>query len=83
MAELAACYAGTQTIVADTNRFVLEGVSEVVMALGHGSNKDTNAFLWPQCFKIVLTPNDGGFETHRDFAAVRREMIRDRVFNNS
>ena len=83
MAELAACYAGTQAIVADTDRFVLEGISKVIMALGHGPNEDADALLRCQGLEIILHSYHGGLKTHCHFAAVGRKMIRDRVFNNS
>lgn len=72
MAELATGHTGTQTIVADTDGVVLEGVGEVVVSLGHGSDEDTDALLGTQRFDIVPSAHDGRFVTEGDLAAVRR-----------
>jgi hypothetical protein len=45
MTKLAASDAGTQAIVADTDGFVLELISKVVFALGHGSNENAYALV--------------------------------------
>ena len=45
IAELSACYTGTQAVVADGDGVVNELVCEVVLALGHSANKDTDTLL--------------------------------------
>lgn len=45
MAELAACDTGTQAVVTDGNRVILEGVGKVIVSLGHGTHEDTDALL--------------------------------------
>lgn len=45
MAELAARDAGRETVVADGDLLVYELVGEVVRALSHGSDKDTDTLL--------------------------------------
>lgn len=44
MAKLAAGHAGTQTVIADTDGFILEFISKVVLPFGHGADEDTDAF---------------------------------------
>lgn len=83
VAELAAGNAGTQAVVADTYRLVLERVGEVIVALRHGTNKDANALLRPQRLEVVPNPDHGRFKTHRHLAAVGRQMIRDRILDYS
>lgn len=45
MAEFAACDTGGQAVVADRNLLVHVFVREVIRALRHGPNKDTDALL--------------------------------------
>ena len=47
MAKLATCNTGTETVVADTDRFVLELIGKVILAFCHGTYKDTHTFFWP------------------------------------
>ena len=39
MAEFAACDAGTEAVITDTDGLVLESVGEVVFAFGHSTDK--------------------------------------------
>lgn len=82
MAELAASHTGTETVVADTDGVVLEGVGKVVVALGHGTNENGNALFRVQRLEVILSADHGGIKTHRDLAAVGRQVVGDRVFNN-
>jgi hypothetical protein len=45
MTELAACDTGTQTIIADTDCIILEGVREIIPTFGHGTDENTNTLL--------------------------------------
>jgi len=72
MAELAAGDAGGQTIIADGNCVVLEVVGKVILALGHGANKDTDALLGIKSLDVILDTDDRTLETQRDFSTERR-----------
>ncbi|KAG9796246.1 hypothetical protein KCU88_g352, partial [Aureobasidium melanogenum] len=74
MAELAAGDAGTETVVADTNSLVLEGIGKVVFALGHGTDKDADALVGAQGVDVISDSDDVGIETQRHFPAVRRKV---------
>ena len=83
MAELATGHTGTQTIVTDTDGVVLEGVGEVIVSLGHGSDEDTNALLGAQRFDIVPGAHHGGFVTEGDLAAVGGQVVGDGVLDDA
>lgn len=72
MAEFAARNTSAQTVVADTDRIILERVRKVIMALCHGTDKDTDTLLGTQGIDVVLDPHDWGFVTEGDFTAVGR-----------
>lgn len=82
VAELAAGHTGTETVVADTDGVVLERVSKVIVALGHGTNEDGDALLGTQRLDVVLRTDHGGVETHGDLAAVGREVVGDGVLDD-
>jgi len=75
VAELAARDAGAQAVVADTDRFVLECVGEVVLAFSHGSDKDADAFLGRKTLDVISYSDHLGIETQSDLAAVWWEMV--------
>lgn len=70
MAELAASNTGTETVVANSDSFILEFIGKVIATLGHGSDKDTNALLRTEGADIFVDSNDRSFETQSDLAAV-------------
>lgn len=82
MAELAACDTGTQAVVTDGNRVVLEGVGKVIVSLGHGTHEDTDALLGAQRFDVVASAHHGGFETEGHLAAVGGEVVGDGVLDD-
>lgn len=82
MAKLAAGDTGTQTVVADTDSVILEGIGEVVMALGHGTDKNRNTLLRTEGFDIILGADNGRLETHGDLAAIGGQVVGDRVLDN-
>jgi len=63
MAELAARYTGTETVVADTNCIILERVRKVILTLSHGPDKYTDALLGTERLKVVLASHNRGFVT--------------------
>jgi hypothetical protein len=82
VAELAASHTGTQTVVADTDGVILERVGKVVVAFGHGTDEDRNALLGTQRLNVVLGADHGGIETHGHLAAVRGQVVGDRVLDD-
>jgi len=82
MAELATCYASTQTEVANTDCVVLEFVSEIVLAFGHGTDEDADALLRVQSLDIVGHSHNGCFETQSNLPAVRWQVICNRILND-
>lgn len=82
MAELAASHTGTETVVADGDGIVLEGVGKVVVTLGHGADKDGNALVRPQGLNVVPGADDGGIETHGHLAAVRGQVVGNGVLDD-
>ena len=82
MTELAACDARTQTVVADTNGVILERVRKVILALGHSSNKYTDALFGAQRLDVILDSHNRGFVTERHLAAVWRQMVGDWVLDD-
>lgn len=82
VAELAAGHTGTETVVADTDRVVLERVGKVIVALGHGTDKDGDALLGTQRLDVILGADHGGVETHGHLAAVGGQVVGDRVLDD-
>jgi hypothetical protein len=82
MAEFAACYAGTEIELADSDAVVLDVVREVVIALGHGTYKDGNALALVESTNVVADTYDLRIETERDLAAIRWQMVGDGVLDN-
>lgn len=82
MAELAACHTRAQTVVADTDGVVLEGVGEIVVSLGHGADEDTDAFVGVQRLDVVAGTHHRGLVTEGDLAAVRGQMVGDGVLDD-
>lgn len=82
VAKLAAGNTGTEAVVADGDGVILESVRKIVASLGHGANEDADALLWTEGLDVVVHTHNGGIETERDFAAVGRKMVRDRVLDD-
>lgn len=82
VAESAAGNTGTQAEVADTDRVILELVCEVVVTLGHGTDKDANALLRSEIADVIAHTNDGSVETQGDLAAVGRKVVGDGVLDD-
>lgn len=53
VAEFAAGDTGTEGVVADTDGIVLELVRECVVALGHGTDEDTDALLRAKVLDVI------------------------------
>jgi hypothetical protein len=82
MTEFAAGNTGTKAVVAYADRLVLESVGEIVFALRHGADKDTNALIGVKRIDIISHSNDIGVETQSDLATFGREMISDWIFDD-
>ena len=82
MAELAAGNAGTQTVVADTDRVVLVLVRKVIPSLGHGTDKHADALLRAKRFDVISDTHHGCVETQGDLPAVWRKVVRDGVLDD-
>ena len=80
--ELAACHARTQAVVADADSILDDGISKVIVSLGHGSDKYADALLVAQICNVVLHPNDGSVETQGDLPAAWWQMIGDGVLDH-
>lgn len=82
MAEFTASHTRTQTVIADADRLVLEGVGKIIFALGHGSYKDADALSWTQGLDVVLDSDDFSIEAQGDLPAVGWQMIRNWVLDD-
>jgi hypothetical protein len=82
VAELTACNAGTEVELADGDGVVLDLVGKVVVALGHGSDEDGNAFVLVQVVDVVADAHHLGIKTQRDLAAVGWQMVCDGVLDD-
>lgn len=80
--ELAARHAGTQTVVADTDRFILESISKVILPFRHGSNENTDALVGCQRVDIIPDAHHVGVETEGDLPAVGRQVVGDGVLDD-
>ena len=72
VAKLATCYAGTQAVVADADRIVLNAVGEVVVPFCHGTDKDAHALFGSDVFDVILDPNNVCIIAECHFPAIRR-----------
>lgn len=82
MTEFAASNTGAETVIADRDGFVLESICKVILALCHGSDKDTYAFLRVEILNIVSNSDNFSIETECDLATIRWQMVCDRVLDN-
>ena len=72
MTELAACNTGTKTEVADTDAIVFELISEIISALGHGTNEDAATLVITKARHVVVDTDDGGISRQSNLAAIGR-----------
>jgi hypothetical protein len=82
MAEFATGNTGTQAVIADTDRVVLERIREVIPSLGHGTNEHADALSGTEGLNVIPDTDHGRIETKGDFAAIRWEMISDGIFDD-
>ena len=82
MTELAACDAGTETVVTDTYRIVFDMVREVVVALGHCADENRNALVLVQSANVISYTDDFRLEAERDLPAVRWQMVGDWILDD-
>lgn len=83
MAELAASNTGRQREVADGNLLIHKRVGEVILTLGHSTDKNADAVLGIHGFDILTDLDQWRIETQRDFATVGRQMVGDGVLNHA
>lgn len=76
IAEFAACYAGTEAVVTDTDRIVLDMIGKIIVAFGHSSDEDTNTLFGAQIRNIVCYPNHFSVKTQGDLATTGRQVVR-------
>jgi len=81
MAELATCYTGTQTEVANTDCVVFELVREIVFAFGHGTDEDADALFRAQSLYVVGYSHNGCFKAQSNLAAIRWQMVSNWILN--
>lgn len=82
MAEFTASHTSTQAEVADTDGVVFEGIGKVIMTLGHGTNKDTDALIGVQRLDIVCCSDHGCLKTESHLTAVGGQVIGDGVLDD-
>ncbi len=82
VAKFAASHTGTETVVTDTDGFVLERVGKVVFPFGHGADEDTDALRRTEGVDVISDPDDVGVETEGNLATVRGEVVGDGVFDD-
>lgn len=82
MAELAAGHTSREGVVADGNLLVDHGVGKVVLALGHGADKDADALLADR-LDVLAHADELRVETQRHLAAVGRQMVCDGVLDDT
>ena len=70
VAEFAASDTCTQTVIADTDRFVFESVGEVILPFGHGANEDADTFRGAEIIDVVPDSDHVSIETQRDLPTV-------------
>lgn len=83
VAELAAGDTSRQGEIADANLLIDQGVGEVVVAFGHGADKDTDALLRGKCLDIVANAHKWSVKTQSYLAAVGRQVVSNRVLDHA
>lgn len=83
MAKLATGDAGRKAEIADGDLLVDVCVGKVVRALGHGTNKDANALIRVEPVDVAPDVGDRGVEAESNLAALGRQMLSDRVVDDS
>ena len=82
MTELAACHTSAQTVIADTDCFILEAIGKVVFSFCHCPNKYAYAFAGGESVDIIPHSDNFGVEAERDFPACRWEMVGNGILYN-
>ena len=82
MAEFTACHAGTQAVIADTDGVVFEEIRKVVISFGHGSYKNTDAFVRTETRNVIADSDNLCLKRECNFATVVWKVVRDRVLDN-
>lgn len=83
VAELATGDTGRKTEVADRDLLVDVGVGEIVRALGHSTNKDTDTLIVVELVYVAPHSDDRGIETQGDLSALGRQVVGDGVLDDA
>lgn len=75
VAEFTACNTGAQAVIANTDRFIFEGIGKIIFSFSHSSDENANAFFRCKALDVVSNSDHFGIKTECDFAAVRWQMI--------
>lgn len=81
MAKFTACNTCTQVVAADAYSIILDRIREVVVSFGHGSDEDTDTFVFVQTLDVVAHAHNLRVEAKCDLSAVGREVVRNWVFD--
>jgi hypothetical protein len=79
VAELAACYTGRETVVADRYLLIHVLVGKGVGSSGHGTNEDADALTRVQLLHVFSDSDYFCVETEGDLAAVWWQVVSDWV----
>lgn len=82
MTELAACNTGTEIELTDCDAVVLDTIREVVITLGHGTHKDSDALVFAETCNISADTYNFRVKAECDFTTIRRQMVGDGVLDN-
>lgn len=82
MTEFAACHTCAETVIADTDRLILETVCEIVPSLCHGSNENADAFFRAQCLDVISDSHDFSVEAQGNLSTIWWQVIGDGVLDD-
>lgn len=82
MAELAACNGCRQREIRNRDLLVDEFVRKVICPLRHRTDEDADTLILVQFLHVLPNFHNGRIKRQRDLAAVRRQVVGDRVLDN-
>lgn len=80
--EFAASDTCAQTVIADTDGFVLERVGKVVFSFRHGPDEHADTFRSPERVDVIPDSDHVGVETQGDLPAIGWEVVRDGILDD-
>lgn len=83
MAEFATGDTGRKAEVADGDLLVNVWIGEVVGALGHSTNEDTDTLVVVKLVNVAPNSHDRSIETEGDFSALGGQVVGDGVLNDA